>query len=1352
MKFNFTPLRKSGTLLLVVFFVATAVKAQVNSQLLSRTGPDQTGDPHAEANRLLKKNLQPAGLSQIELNSYFVTDAYADKKTGLYMVYLQQGYAGIPVYRKIGVFVFRNDTLVSKTTNYIPIQARAAGLRTTPAVDGSRAIRAAAVHLALPSSGNLRLLKTEAPRQHFLYNGDGISKHDIPSDLVWLPVDSSNKVRLAWNMRIATPDGKSDWYIRVDAQSGEVIDKTSLIVSEKNPNDCEPTRGLKLNPPHAPAPLPGRPAPASVRPGGKSPGGQNGMIPGIVGEDYRGEVNGKEVAGTEVNGKVAPGTEVNGKVAPGIGAGTEVTAPFFFGTPAVTSDSYRVYPFPLESANYGDRVLDANPWSRAGAGNNATTLGWHYDNINNYNYTRGNNVWTLEDINGSYTLNGKADTSLTAIPSLTFDRAVDTSVDATTYSNLHGGMDNLFYWNNIMHDISYQYGFDEPAGNFQWDNQGRGGSASDMVIAFAQDGAGIDNSDFGTPPDGSLPVMRMFLWNFTSSSKLHISAPAGIAGDYNTTEGDFSYQNRLGDKGTVTGGIVYLTDASGTTHLACSAPGSSPSVSGKIAMIDRGTCNFTVKVKNAQNAGAIAVIIVQTSDPATAMSGNDSTITIPVVQISQTDGNTLKANLTGLTGSLVPGGAYRDGSLDNGIIAHEYTHGISNRLTGGPANTDCLSNAEQMGEGWSDYMALMVTTDWSTAAVTDGTKKRPLGTYVYGQSATGGGIRTYPYTTDISVNPWTYGMMKTNTGGEVHLIGEIWCATLWDMTWNIIQQEGIDGDLYHGTKGNNIALQLVMTGLKLQPCSPGFLDGRDAILKADSLLYDNRHKCAIWNAFARRGMGKSASQGSTDSYQDQTAATDLPSGVGLSTTASKTLLAQGDNVTYTIKASCDCQALTGISIVDTLSSNMSYVSSTGGSGGSYTSPAVHWDNNSFTAGETKTFTVTANVTGSYATPDTLINDTRDPANYTWTASAFGAYEFTDVTTKAHSGSHSWFATDQTSQDMRLTSGNLVPGTVSTLSFWHYYSTESTFDGGVVEISTDGGTTWTDLGPYMTQNGYNSSIDPGYFKSGWPSTASAIANRNAFSGSSGGQFIQTSVSLSSFAGQTVKIRYRFVTDGSTTSDGWYIDDILLTNESGTTSTSKTFNGTTLLSSSILSSRFAAAPLPVNFLSFDAKKLNGLSQLHWTVNDEIDAAKYIIERSTDGGTYTAIGEVPAANSGDYSFTDAQPVDGRDYYRIREQDHDGKPTISGIRLLQFNSKSFVVKLSPVPTYTHSVQLEIDADNNKAVTATLLSMTGQAVKVFVVRPGMNQLDLSDLSKGMYFLSVQPDTGEAQIRKLIIQ
>ena len=83
-----------------------------------------------------------------------------------------------------------------------------------------------------------------------------------------------------------------------------------------------------------------------------------------------------------------------------------------------------------------------------------------------------------------------------------------------------------------------------------------------------------------------------------------------------------------------------------------------------------------------------------------------------------------------------------------------------------------------------------------------------------------------------------------------------------------------------------------MEGMRLQTCRPGFLDGRDAILAADSILYNGRHKCAIWNAFARRGMGLSASQGSSNSSTDGTAAFDIPSLVKLNKTATPLTVVQ----------------------------------------------------------------------------------------------------------------------------------------------------------------------------------------------------------------------------------------------------------------------------------------------------------------------------------------------------------------------------------------------------------------------------------------------------------------------------
>jgi hypothetical protein len=92
-------------------------------------------------------------------------------------------------------------------------------------------------------------------------------------------------------------------------------------------------------------------------------------------------------------------------------------------------------------------------------------------------------------------------------------------------------------------------------------------------------------------------------------------------------------------------------------------------------------------------------------------SGN---ISIPVLSVSQADGNTLKAalNAGAVTVTMSACANYPiDASFDNGIITHEYGHGVSNRLTGGPSQSSCLSNAEQGGEGWSDWFALMMTIE-----------------------------------------------------------------------------------------------------------------------------------------------------------------------------------------------------------------------------------------------------------------------------------------------------------------------------------------------------------------------------------------------------------------------------------------------------------------------------------------------------------------------------------------------------------------------------------------------------------------------------------------------------------------
>ncbi|KAI8903982.1 Fungalysin metallopeptidase-domain-containing protein, partial [Gorgonomyces haynaldii] len=94
-----------------------------------------------------------------------------------------------------------------------------------------------------------------------------------------------------------------------------------------------------------------------------------------------------------------------------------------------------------------------------------------------------------------------------------FDSNFDASKDATDPANIQAGSVNLFYLNNKLHDISYQYGFTEAAGNFQKDNFGKGGLGNDAVNVVHQKGT-VDNASFGTPPDGQPGQMSMY--NFRS--------------------------------------------------------------------------------------------------------------------------------------------------------------------------------------------------------------------------------------------------------------------------------------------------------------------------------------------------------------------------------------------------------------------------------------------------------------------------------------------------------------------------------------------------------------------------------------------------------------------------------------------------------------------------------------------------------------------------------------------------------------------------------------------------------------------------------------------------------------------
>jgi extracellular elastinolytic metalloproteinase len=295
-----------------------------------------------------------------------------------------------------------------------------------------------------------------------------------------------------------------------------------------------------------------------------------------------------------------------------------------------------------------------------------------------------------------------------------------------------------------------------------------------------------------------------------------------------------------------------------------------------------------VKVKNAQDAGAdTAIVANNVPGPATGMGGADPTITIPSIMISLEhatllkEPGTLPANATlSPNPELQPD---RDSDLDSGVIIHEYGHGVSNRLTGGPGNAGCLQNAEQMGEGWSDFLALVLT-----ARDGDEDVARGVGNYVVFQGADGIGIRPTPYSRDMGVNDSTYQTVIDEAGTPTlsipHGVGYVWATMLWEMYGSLVENHGFSGDIYGDWTmgGNNLALQLVIDGMKFQRCSPGFVDGRNAILEADLALTGGENQCLIWEAFAKRGLGIDAEQRSSKKTNDGTASFDVPAECGSS--------------------------------------------------------------------------------------------------------------------------------------------------------------------------------------------------------------------------------------------------------------------------------------------------------------------------------------------------------------------------------------------------------------------------------------------------------------------------------------
>lgn len=792
---------------------------------------------------------------------------------------------------------------------------------------------------------------------------------------------------------------------------------------------------------------------------------------------------------------------------------------------ASTADGakYRVFPLTVESPRHGSQATVENP-----ADATASPFGWHdVDGVEGpeFTITRGNNAWAQDDKNG----NDGTGSSPDGGQALDFSATID--LNGTPRSYIDASITNLFYWSNICHDIFYQYGFDENSGNFQQNNYGRGGKEGDFIFADSQDGSALNNATFQSPPDGENGRMQMFIWtsDFGNRPIMTITSPAIIAGEYDGVEAIFG--PGLGAD-LLSGTLVAVEDGVDST-LACDTILNASEIAGNIALVQRGDCFFVEKVSRAERAGAIAVIVGNNQGgPAFPMGGDDPGINIPSLMISLEDYNLLLANIDrniGVTLGEQESTNDLDSGFDNGIIAHEYGHGVSIRLTGGPDNS-CLSNVEQAGEGWSDWLGLVLTVQEGD----DRDTARSIGTYALGESPEGPGIRPFPYSTDMSINPLTY---EDISGLSIpHGVGSVFATMLWDMYWNLIDTYGYDQDLYRGTGGNNIAIQLVLEGMKLQSCTPGFVDSRDAILAADRLLYGGANQCLIWETFARRGLGFSASQGSSTSVDDGNEAFDLPplcaTTLQLQLTAPE-IAQNGSQIDYSLTVINSTEGpLTNLVVRDTLDEKVSFINGSSSCSLQQEGQIISWAIPEMQSGDTLSCAFQVLIEAEEASSLVFEDDFEENLNPWATNSQVGQDAWTRIVSDSLGGTTFWFAENAPREnDQSLEGPGIVLGNTPQLIFQHAFLTEAGWDGGVVELQIAGQDQWRDLGEFMVQNGYNSGLG----------TNNPAGSRAAFSGDSDG-LIVTKVDLSAYANQTVQIRFRMLSDNNTNEVGWYVGEL------------------------------------------------------------------------------------------------------------------------------------------------------------------------------------------------------------------
>lgn len=194
-----------------------------------------------------------------------------------------------------------------------------------------------------------------------------------------------------------------------------------------------------------------------------------------------------------------------------------------------------------------------------------------------------------------------------------------------------------------------------------------------------------------------------------------------------------------------------------------------------------------------------------------------------------------------------------------------------------------------------------------------------------------------------------------------------------------------------------------------------------------------------------------------------------------------------------------------------------------------------------------------------------------------------------------------------------------------------------------------------------------------------------------------------------------------------------------------------NVTTFVSFALGTTR-SEIPLPVTFVSIEAKAVANGTQVSWKVADQIDVLRYEVERSSNGVNFSTIGAVPAADVSAYAFIDRTPASGTVYYRVKNVDVDGRFKYSTIVSLRNGVSSAVVKAFPIPARnTITLQHELATDKTRI---QLVTQDGRLLKAIRPAAGTMQtgIDLSDYAPGVYILSYDRGNGAVENIKVVKQ